>query len=131
MNTISALQVSVTVIAKWISFFFGMAIFVPTLLGQVASPSKNQDWSTIRGPAWNGNSLENGIAEHWLPEGPPILWTRDFGQGYSAFIAWDHLVATQYQDLAGQYAALGRSICLRAPDHCREASTGAKLEPRR
>ena len=102
-------KVSVTVIAKWISIFFGMAIFVPAMLGQETSPSKSQDWSTIRGPAWNGKSLENGIAEHWPREGPPVLWTRQLGQGYSAFIAWDHFVATQYQDLAGQYV-----VCLSA-----------------
>ena len=94
---------------KWIGVFIGMAIFVQSLLGQEASPSKNQDWSTIRGPAWNGISLEIGLAEHWPPEGPPVFWTRDLGQGYSAFIAWDHLVATQYQDLAGQYV-----VCLSA-----------------
>ena len=97
------------VATKWIGVFLGMAIFVPTLPSQEASPSTNRDWPTIRGPAWNGQSLEIGLAEHWPPEGPPVLWTRDLGQGYSAFIAWDHWVATQYQDLAGQYV-----VCLSA-----------------
>ncbi len=91
------------VATKWMGILLGLAIFVPILLGQAASPSKNQDWSTIRGPAWNSKSLEIGLAEHWPLEGPPVLWTRDLGQGYSAFIAWDQFVATQYQDLAGQY----------------------------
>ena len=51
----------------------------------------------------DGHSLENGIAENWPPEGPPVLWTRELGQGYSAFIAWKDCVATQTQNLGGQY----------------------------
>jgi outer membrane protein assembly factor BamB len=38
-----------------------------------------------------------------------VLWTRELGQGYSSFVAWDDRVATQYQTLAGQFV-----ICLDA-----------------
>ena len=65
-------------------------------------PTTSQ-WPTIRGPMLDGHSLENGIAENWPPEGPPVLWTRELGQGYSAFIAWKDCVATQTQNLGGQY----------------------------
>ncbi len=93
--------------AHWIGTVLGLAILVPALLGQEPTRTKDLDWPTIRGPAWNGRSLEIGIADSWPLEGPPVLWTRDLGQGYSAFIAWDKWIATQFQDLSGQYL-----ICL-------------------
>lgn len=43
------------------------------------------DWPGIRGPHWNGHADETGLADSWPPEGPPVLWTRALGQGYSAF----------------------------------------------
>jgi hypothetical protein len=74
-----------------------------------AATSPNADWPGIRGPHWNGISDEVGISESWPAEGPPVLWTRELGQGYSAFIAWPNRIATQYQSLRGQYV-----ICLDA-----------------
>ena len=67
------------------------------------------DWPGIRGPHWNGHADETGLADSWPPEGPPVLWTRALGQGYSAFVAWSNRVATQYQSLSGQFV-----ICLNA-----------------
>ena len=74
-----------------------------------------RDWPGIRGPDWDGRSQETGIADAWPEQGPPVLWTRELGQGYSAFIAWDQFVATQYQSLSGLYvvcldAGTGRTI---------------------
>jgi hypothetical protein len=51
-------------------------------------------WPSIRGSAWNGISSESNLIDHWPKEGPPVLWTRELGQGYSAFVAWDKRVAT-------------------------------------
>ncbi|MEQ1830241.1 MAG: PQQ-binding-like beta-propeller repeat protein, partial [Pirellula sp.] len=78
------------------------------------SPSTS-DWPNMRGPSWDGISQVTGIVNAWGKEGPPILWTRELGQGYSSFIAWENRVATQYQNLAGQYV-----LCL-------EAETGKTL----
>ena len=66
-------------------------------------------WSNIRGPQLNGHANGNTIVDHVPKEGPPVLWTRELGQGYSSFIAWDQVVATQYQDIGGQYV-----VCLDA-----------------
>ena len=71
--------------------------------------SIDTNWPTIRGANFDGHSLEKEIADSWPVEGPAVLWTRELGQGYSAFIAWDESVATQYQQLSGQYI-----ICLDA-----------------
>jgi outer membrane protein assembly factor BamB len=69
--------------------------------------SDQHEWPGIRGPQWNGNSAEVGLLDFWPAEGPPVLWTRELGQGYSAFVAWSNRIATQYQSLGGQYV-----ICL-------------------
>ncbi|MCE3014728.1 MAG: PQQ-binding-like beta-propeller repeat protein [Pirellula sp.] len=70
-------------------------------------------WPTIRGTNFDGHSNETGLANRWPAEGPSVLWTRELGQGYSSFVAWDGFVATQYQTLGGQYV-----VCL-------DADTGA------
>ena len=69
----------------------------------------DRGWPNVRGPDFDGRSPEISLAEHWPPEGPPVLWTRALGQGYSSFTAADGRVFTQYQTLAGQYV-----ICLNA-----------------
>lgn len=73
------------------------------------------DWSFIRGPGFDGHSPEIHLADEWPSEGPPVLWTRELGQGYSAFVAEGGRVYTQGQTLAGQYlycldADSGKSI---------------------
>lgn len=60
-------------------------------------------WKFIRGPTFDGHSPEIHIAEQWPADGPPILWTRELGQGYSAFVADRGRVYTQRQTLGGQY----------------------------
>lgn len=44
-------------------------------------------WPQWRGPTFDGISSETGLAESWPEAGPPVLWTRELGQGYSSFIA--------------------------------------------
>ena len=91
--------------------FFSLFIFsgIFNIFGRQPSDSPLSDWTSIRGPTLNGISLEEGITDVWPPAGPPVLWTRELGQGYSSFIAWDGSVATQYQTLAGQFV-----VCLSA-----------------
>lgn len=64
-------------------------------------------WPTVRGPRWDGHSAEVHLAETWPSGGPPVLWVRDLGQGYSAFVCGNQRVYTQYQTLGGQYV-----VCL-------------------
>ncbi|MEO8493661.1 MAG: PQQ-binding-like beta-propeller repeat protein [Planctomycetota bacterium] len=73
------------------------------------------DWPFIRGTNFDGTSQETGLLDAWPDSGPPVLWTRELGQGYSSFVAWDDRVATQYQTLAGQFV-----VCL-------DADTGRTL----
>ncbi len=66
-------------------------------------------WSFFRGPHYDGHSDEDHIAESWPANGPPVLWVREAGKGYSSFVAWDNRVATQWQTVSGQYV-----VCLDA-----------------
>lgn len=65
--------------------------------------TNHQSWPFLRGPSFDGHSPEIHIANSWGDEGPPVLWTRELGQGYSAFVAEDGFVYTQGQTLSGQY----------------------------
>lgn len=75
----------------------------------VASATEMSGWPSIRGPRWDGTSAETDLLDSWPNDGPPVLWTRELGQGYSSFIAWKNRIATQYQNLRGQHV-----VCLEA-----------------
>ena len=64
----------------------------------------------MRGPTCDGVFSETGLAASWPAQGPPLLWTRELGQGYSGFIVAEGKVFTQRQAAGGQYL-----VCL-APD---------------
>jgi outer membrane protein assembly factor BamB len=67
------------------------------------------DWPFIRGPNYDGCSRETGLVDSFPAEGPPVLWTRPLGVGYSGFTTTGDRLFTQYQTLGGQYV-----VCLNA-----------------
>jgi outer membrane protein assembly factor BamB len=67
------------------------------------------DWPHLRGPNYDAVSSETGLADAWPAGGPPCLWSRDLGDGYSGIIVVENRVFTQFQDRTGQYV-----ICLNA-----------------
>ena len=75
----------------------------------------DDDWPFVRGPAYNGHSAGTNLADEWPAEGPPVLWTRKLGQGYSAFVATGDRVFTQGQNITGQFV------------YCLEADTGETI----
>lgn len=60
-------------------------------------------WPFVRGPNFDGHSAEVNLSDRWPQEGPPVLWVRKLGQGYSAFVAQNDRVYTQAQNMTGQY----------------------------
>lgn len=50
----------------------------------VALLSRANDWPQLLGPHRDGVSDETNIATNWGKEGPPVLWRRSVGQGWSA-----------------------------------------------
>lgn len=63
---------------------------------------ESRGWSQWRGPTFDGISEESGIAETWPADGPPVIWTREIGSGYSSLIAVGEHVFTQVQTLYEQ-----------------------------
>ena len=101
-------------ILGWLSLLAGLASAQTTDSASDWNPflpegSLDDGWPFIRGATFDGHSPEIHLAEQWPEAGPPILWRRDLGQGYSAFVAQGRRVLTQAQTLAGQVV-----ICLDA-----------------
>ncbi len=67
----------------------------------------SQSWPFLRGPNFDGHAPDCKLLDAFPNEGPPVLWTRTLGAGYSGFTADENRVYTQYQTLGGQYV-----ICL-------------------
>jgi outer membrane protein assembly factor BamB len=54
-------------------------------------------WPNLRGPTYDGVSAETDLAERWPADGPPVLWQREIGRGYSGLICVGNRVYTQKQ----------------------------------
>ncbi len=66
------------------------------------SELKQTSWPQLRGPTFDSISAETGLADSWPEGGPPLVWTRELGQGYSSFAAVGNCVFTQTQNLYQQ-----------------------------
>ncbi|MCX7425258.1 MAG: PQQ-binding-like beta-propeller repeat protein [Planctomycetia bacterium] len=80
-----------------------------------SSTNTGPGWPNRRGPNQDAISNERGVAERWPDEGPPVLWAREIGCGYSGFTAVGSRVYTQTQTLTAQNV-----VCL-------DADTGEPL----
>src|SRR5262245_18763177 len=78
----------------------------PLLHGQEVTPD---DWPHLRGPNFDAVSTQKGLVETWPENGPPVLWSRELGQGYSGLVAVGGRIFTLFQSRLAQYA-----ICLDA-----------------
>ncbi len=68
---------------------------------------QSADWPGLRGPTQDGVATSETLADAWPVGGPPILWSRELGQGYSSFAIVGDLAYTQYQTTFTQFV-----ICL-------------------
>jgi hypothetical protein len=59
-------------------------------------------WPHLRGANFDAKSANTITADSWPAEGPPVLWTREIGCGYSGVIAVANRVFTQTQSLTEQ-----------------------------
>lgn len=57
-------------------------------------------WSQWGGPNRNFVVPAGGLAESWPDDGPPRLWHRELGVGYSAIVSADGLLFTMYRKAA-------------------------------
>ena len=54
------------------------------LPGAFAADPTGEDWPRFLGPRADGTSLETGLLEKWPDQGPPLVWEKSVGTGYSA-----------------------------------------------
>jgi outer membrane protein assembly factor BamB len=61
-------------------------LFVLILALSLASRLSRADdaWPQLLGPHANGTSDETGLLDNWPTNGPPVLWEKKIGTGYSA-----------------------------------------------
>lgn len=52
--------------------------------GNPGVESVGEDWPNFLGPRFNGTSGETGLLKSWPQQGPPVLWSRQLGDSYSA-----------------------------------------------
>jgi outer membrane protein assembly factor BamB len=45
--------------------------------------ARSADWPQFLGPARNGISAEKGLRTDWSTDGPPVLWDKKVGAGFS------------------------------------------------
>ncbi|HXG47401.1 MAG TPA: hypothetical protein VNO52_07250, partial [Methylomirabilota bacterium] len=78
-------------------------------------PLSAEDWPRFLGPRADGTSLETGLLDRWPTNGPPRLWHRDIGTGYSApsvrsgLLVLHHRVGPE-EVVEAMEAATGRTV---------------------
>src|SRR4051794_28378096 len=55
-------------------------------------PALAADWPQLLGPTRNGVSAEKLNIALWKEKGPPVVWQRDIGVGYSSPVVADGLL---------------------------------------
>lgn len=55
----------------------------PGTASEATPAAATAGWPRFRGPQGNGRSPETALLEPWPEGGPPVLWTRPTGRGYS------------------------------------------------
>lgn len=59
-----------------------------------AVPASARDWPQWRGPGQPGVSLESSWSSNWGKDGPPAIWKRSVGTGFSSFAVSEGRVVT-------------------------------------
>jgi outer membrane protein assembly factor BamB len=65
----------------WTTRFWALAV-MPLLLSPIGAQA--DDWPRFLGPNANGTSSETNLIDSFPAEGPPLIWEKDIGTGYSA-----------------------------------------------
>ena len=61
------------------------------------------EWPQWRGPGRDGISVESGLRLEWTAEGPPVLWDREGGGGFSGMSISDGRLFTMWSDGESDY----------------------------
>jgi len=75
----------------------GLLVTAPSLIAQRPAPSGAAEWPQWGGPNRNFISEATGLADAWPDAGPPVIWTRPLGGGYSAITVDDGRLFTMFR----------------------------------
>ncbi len=93
----SSLCSPISLLSLGLAVFFAAAQELPEA-SEVAEPaettasepaSSGSDWPRFLGPTGNSKSPETGILTDWPSEGPPVVWWKEVGEGYSTPVIAD------------------------------------------
>jgi outer membrane protein assembly factor BamB len=87
----------------------GLGLIVTGLISSAADNSEN--WTQWGGPNQAFRAASQGLASEWPESGPPELWSRELGDGYSAILYEDGKLYTMYRDADRETV-----VCLNAKD---------------
>jgi outer membrane protein assembly factor BamB len=90
----------------------GKPLLCLLFLGAVAHA---EDWPQFHGPNRDGVSKETGLLARWGEKGPPLLWQKKAGEGFSGPVVADNKVLCFYR-------MNGKEVV-----DCRNAETGAEI----
>src|ERR1700676_51146 len=79
------------------------------------APSFGSDWPQFLGPTRNGVYAGADLAENWPKDGPPVVWQKSVGQGFSGPVVAEHKLVL-FHRLKDQETA-----------ECLDAKTGKQL----
>jgi len=71
-------------------------LIVPILLA--CTTSATAQWPQWGGPNRNFMTAATGLADKWPAEGPPVIWKRDLGDGYTTIVVDSNRLFTMYRD---------------------------------
>ncbi len=74
-------------------FILGLIVITGTVLQVVHADS----WPQWGGPSRDFTVKSDKLADSWPEDGPPKLWSRPLGDGYSSIISDGDLIFTMYR----------------------------------
>ncbi len=89
--------------------------------GSKETERRGEDWPEFLGPRGTGVSGETGLLETWPQEGPPVLWKKQLGEGYSAPSVRGPRLVLFHRPGAGRFSGDEEVV------DCLEADTGKPL----
>lgn len=76
-----------------LAVILSLVVFVSTL----SAAETNADWPCFLGPHGNNTSTETGLLDLWPTNGPPLVWEKVVGSGYSAPSVRDGLLVLHHR----------------------------------
>jgi outer membrane protein assembly factor BamB len=92
-----------------------MRLLLVLILVLDSASRADEDWPRFLGPHANGISGETGLLDKWPTNGPPVLWEKQIGTGYSAPSVRGNLLVLHHRSadeeiVEGFDAGTGKSV---------------------